>query len=464
MEIVNYSSSNELRNCLADLTEKVNGISNINYPENLPLLVKLVSILVKLILTDNESTQFLSMEEKVSTMNWIMSSFKRMSTFSFTLMKGNNDGQSQFVSDAISDLVDFIESRYPHTLNFVDFIEIFQNLCTPHLYCNEYLKVSCHNLLTLLKEIKHLHERAHCIEDANEFPNPQVIGPFIDGYFITIKRVADNLKIIKTEYPRSAYANLPSNIRRYLRDLKIEQANFTKNLDSMLHEVETQMSMYRRAHTQNEYHTIDRFHQNFKMISHFCLSLRNEQNIQNLNSSYGFNERILKYLDEFALLVQRTHLNIITNQLFKKKIINNLYGLNQAIELLQLERIQSQVLDKIKIIKMLNVRLINIFMKRSCYPRGLSETQILIIQLRRPNDLQADKITENSQEAWITKFKENKTIQDLIFICPYNECTVCYTDLQDCLSSGNLAVLSGCHHLFCLDCIHGCIKQISSSE
>ena len=468
MEIITYSSPSELSNHLISLSKKVNRNCNSNNClKKLTSLVKLVSIIVKLILIDNESTGYLSMEEKVSRMNWLTSSFKRIRTFSFTLMKRSEDGQSHFASDVISDLIDFIESRYPHNLAFVDFVRMFEELSSiPHVIGNEYIKVSCHNLLTLLKEIKYLHERARSIDDVNKVPTSQATGPFIDGYFITVVRVENKLNIIKSGYPRNvSYVDLPKKIIRNLRGMRIEQVNSIKNLDSLLHEAETQMSMYRSAHTQNEYQTIDRLCQNFQMMSQFCVSLRIEQYIENINSSYGFNERILKYLDEFALLVQHIHLNIITNPLFNKKIIYSLYGLNQAIELMELERIQSQVLsDKINVIKIWNVQLINIFMKSSCHPRGLLETQTLILQIRLPKDLQADEITENSQEAWITKFKENETIQDLISSCPYTDCSVCYTDLQDCLSSDNLAVLSGCQHLFCLDCIHRCIHETSSSE
>ena len=398
MEIITYSSPSELNNHLISLSKKVNRNCNSNNcPQKLASLVKLVSIIVKLILIDNESTGYLSMEEKVSRMNWLTSSFKRISTFSFTLMKRNEDGQSHFASDVISDLIDFIESRYPHNLDFFDFVRMFAELSSiPRAIGNEYIKVSCHNLLTLLKEIKYLHERARSIDDANEVPTSQATGPFIDGYFITVVRVENKLNIIKSEYPRNvSYLDLPQKIIRNLHGMKIAQVNSIKNLDSLLHEVEAQMSMYRSARTQNEYQTIDRLCQNFKMISQFCLSLGIEQYIENINSFYGFNERISNYLDEFAHLVHSTHLNIITNPLFNKKIKYSLYGLNQAIELMELEGIQSQILsDKIKVIKMLNVQLINIFMKRSCHPRGLWERQRLSLQIRLPKDLQADEITE----------------------------------------------------------------------
>lgn len=74
------------------------------------------------------------------------------------------------------------------------------------------------------------------------------------------------------------------------------------------------------------------------------------------------------------------------------------------------------------------------------------------------NVIRADVMTTcNSFFFWIPKFRANKSMEEILCKCPYNACPSCRQPFLDIVmegsNSGDVAVLPGCDHLYCLQCL-----------
>ena len=65
----------------------------------------------------------------------------------------------------------------------------------------------------------------------------------------------------------------------------------------------------------------------------------------------------------------------------------------------------------------------------------------------------ANEITVESLESWKMKFHKYGSLNDLLARNVYEVCPVCYKNIKKQMVNGNVAVLCGCTHLFCLNCI-----------
>ena len=79
-----------------------------------------------------------------------------------------------------------------------------------------------------------------------------------------------------------------------------------------------------------------------------------------------------------------------------------------------------------------------------------------------PGKPKANDITEESLESWKMKFKRNSCLEDLLVRNVGEVCPVCYKNIEERMADGDVAVLCGCTHLFCLNCIVTHIKIAKS--
>ena len=91
-------------------------------------------------------------------------------------------------------------------------------------------------------------------------------------------------------------------------------------------------------------------------------------------------------------------------------------------------------------------------------PGQVSEIKKQNMNFPSPNglhycSLKADELTRESIAAWITKFNQMKDIDSILANSPEDLCYICYESLKDILSTGDLAVVAECDHIFCLSCM-----------
>ena len=346
-----------------------------------------------------------------------------------------------------------IKSKFPLPQPLDSFIlkSEFRDLEAPWLFGEVHRKIYFRNTLFCMYEMKDLLIQGG--ENSSVVTGLDRVIPFLSVDYIDVQIRPD---VVDLYY--QFYANLiqkPSReIVEFLSEMsrdacKGERLSLMKRY---MNELKSRIADYQGKLLRNTF-TEAYIKENLMFITRYLFVTSKSFSSRCYGTDYDFVDKVIASVDVVAFMLSSIPLIELLkpcyNQWVTYCLADVIYAAHQIVHNIQLADLQI----KSGKIKNRATQLQNMCMKQVAFVSRAAEERHFLEMLRLPENV----ILPDSYEEWKLKFKNFKTFEKILASCPQKECNVCARSFNEILkeesTSEDLAVVNGCRHLHCVECL-----------
>ena len=371
------------------------------------------------------------------------------------------------LQELIESTLSFIQSNGPPTIDIETFVVELENVQELLVPSEVYIRVIFTNIVHCLQEMKEVLERADgTLDEMFEFGEE---SPFLNTNFIDYQFEGNKMYVFRQFYRDDHYSEISEECNEHLTKV-CEPVDLIENCHKFMAKFTQKVNFLIANHKKNFYdedyineHSVhDLLAKVIEYLSHFKMRI----NIEQFSEEQELEKSILSTIDGLSFILHSLpldkllHLFINSTSAVKQRLKNILCIIRDILLIVT----NGSLRAKLSKLRMVVLQIWNINGKDSVTGSRASDSE-LYTELNKYLVTQADIVTSKSLQDWKLKYEDNKTNGDILKSCPHDKCYVCFEKFADLLedspTSGDLAVIHSCLHLFCLRCMEETVRVAS---